>query len=263
MRDLLRRRLCATVATAIVAVAYCQSLPAQVGAASKASTAVVAVDSKSGASATIASVSAKPEKPKLPTFILVGGEREIAAHEAILKALDQDITLSMRDVPLTDFTEYLAKVLGVHVHVDRKAIEDANLKVDLSVTCEIKNISGRSALNQILKDVELGWTIANESLVITSKEGASNTSEVRIYPVGDLLDAIDENGVRSLAWDSMIELIKSSITPESWDDVGGHGTIHGNDKSGSLVVSQTLETHEKIAQLLEGLRKARKMSLDQ
>ena len=43
--------------------------------------------------------------------------------------------------------------------------------------------------------------------------------------------------------------------PESWDDVGGPGSISGFETNLSLVVSQTQEVHEQIADLLEQLRR--------
>lgn len=56
-------------------------------------------------------------------------------------------------------------------------------------------------------------------------------------------------------FDTLIELITSTIAPNSWDEVGGPGAISGFDANLSLVVSQTQEVHEKLADLLEQLRR--------
>ena len=56
-------------------------------------------------------------------------------------------------------------------------------------------------------------------------------------------------------FDSLIELITSTIAPQSWDEVGGAGAIQGFDTNLSLVVSQTQEVHEQIADLLDQLRR--------
>ncbi|WP_197442404.1 general secretion pathway protein GspD [Lignipirellula cremea] len=56
-------------------------------------------------------------------------------------------------------------------------------------------------------------------------------------------------------FDSLIELITSTISPDSWDEVGGPGSLQGFDTNLSLVVSQTQEVHEAIADLLEQLRR--------
>jgi general secretion pathway protein D len=56
-------------------------------------------------------------------------------------------------------------------------------------------------------------------------------------------------------FDSLIELLTSTIAPQSWDDVGGPGSVSGFETNLSLVVSQTQDVHEQIADLLEQLRR--------
>ncbi len=56
-------------------------------------------------------------------------------------------------------------------------------------------------------------------------------------------------------FDSLIELITSTITPTSWDNAGGAGSIAPFETNLTLVVSQTQEVHEQIADLLNQLRR--------
>jgi general secretion pathway protein D len=56
-------------------------------------------------------------------------------------------------------------------------------------------------------------------------------------------------------FDSLLELITTTIAPQSWQEVGGPGAISGYENNLSLVVSQTQEVHEQIADLLEQLRR--------
>jgi general secretion pathway protein D len=56
-------------------------------------------------------------------------------------------------------------------------------------------------------------------------------------------------------FDSLIELIEQTIAPQSWDTVGGVGSVSGFETNLSLVVSQTQEVHEQIADLLDQLRR--------
>jgi general secretion pathway protein D len=56
-------------------------------------------------------------------------------------------------------------------------------------------------------------------------------------------------------FDSLIELITTTVQPESWDEVGGPGAIHQHAGNLSLVISQTQEVHEEIADLLDQLRR--------
>ncbi len=56
-------------------------------------------------------------------------------------------------------------------------------------------------------------------------------------------------------YDSLIELVTATIAPESWDEVGGPGAVQPFAGNLSLVISQTQEIHEQIADLLEQLRR--------
>ncbi len=56
-------------------------------------------------------------------------------------------------------------------------------------------------------------------------------------------------------FDSLIDLITSTIAPQSWDSAGGAGSIAPFQTNLTLVVSQTQEVHEQIADLLNQLRR--------
>ena len=56
-------------------------------------------------------------------------------------------------------------------------------------------------------------------------------------------------------FDSLIELITRTVRPQSWDTVGGAGSIAEFETNLSIVVSQTQEVHDEIVNLLEQLRK--------
>ena len=54
---------------------------------------------------------------------------------------------------------------------------------------------------------------------------------------------------------SLIDLIQNTVAPQSWNTVGGSGAIQPFQTNLSIVVSQTQEVHEEIADLLEQLRR--------
>jgi len=56
-------------------------------------------------------------------------------------------------------------------------------------------------------------------------------------------------------FDSLIELITSTVKPTTWDGVGGPGSIAPFETNLSIVVSQTQDVHEEIVDLLEQLRR--------
>lgn len=62
-------------------------------------------------------------------------------------------------------------------------------------------------------------------------------------------------GAAMADFDTLIELITSTIAPDSWEEVGGPGAIEEFRTNLSLVISQTQDVHDQIADLLEQLRR--------
>lgn len=62
-------------------------------------------------------------------------------------------------------------------------------------------------------------------------------------------------GAAQADFEPLIELIRTTIAPTSWDEVGGPGAIHEFEGTLSLVISQTQDVHDQIADLLLQLRK--------
>ncbi len=56
-------------------------------------------------------------------------------------------------------------------------------------------------------------------------------------------------------FDSLINLITGTVKPQTWDSVGGPGSIEPFETNLSIVVSQTQDVHEEIVDLLEQLRR--------
>jgi hypothetical protein len=53
----------------------------------------------------------------------------------------------------------------------------------------------------------------------------------------------------------LIDLIQSTIAPESWDVAGGRGTIRYYSRNPALVIRQTAEVHEQIGGALRQARR--------
>jgi hypothetical protein len=58
-----------------------------------------------------------------------------------------------------------------------------------------------------------------------------------------------------MALEALMSYIKKTISPKSWDDIGGEGTIQFYGLGCGLVVNQTQAVQEQIIDLLQGLRK--------
>ncbi len=62
-------------------------------------------------------------------------------------------------------------------------------------------------------------------------------------------------GASGADFTTLINLITSTVEPNSWDELGGPGAVESFEGNLSLVISNTQEVHDQIKDLLEQLRK--------
>jgi hypothetical protein len=67
--------------------------------------------------------------------------------------------------------------------------------------------------------------------------------------------AIANSGGGAVAAQQLIDLIVSTIAPDSWRQNGGNGTITYYPYNPALVIRTTSETHEQVGELLRALGK--------
>jgi uncharacterized protein YfaS (alpha-2-macroglobulin family)/TolA-binding protein len=198
--------------------------------------------------------SASPRRPTTSAPIDMGGRGVAASSQRIREALAATTDLQFVETPLADVVERVKRFHQIEIQVDQKALADMGIDPDTPVTRSLKDISLRTALRLMLRDLDLTYVIQDEVLLITTPEKAETMLTTVVYPVADLLKRSNEDGADD--FDSLIGTITSTVLPTTWDEVGGPGSIAPHEDSRSLVVSQTQEVHERIASVLEKLRKA-------
>ena len=188
---------------------------------------------------------------------LAHGTPEVG-KEILRLSLNQRVNVDVSEKPLEKFVNELRDTYRVNVLIDRKALDDAGIGLDTPVSIQLRSVPLRLVLKRALKQFDLTWLVDEDALLITTEDEASQRVETVIYPVYDLLvwDALDAGGSPGdLDYDALIELITSTVAPTSWDEVGGPGSIA--PYLGNLVISQTQQVHEQIAELLMRLRRTR------
>lgn len=173
--------------------------------------------------------------------------------QKIEAALDQPTEMDFVDTPLKDIVDFLKSRHGIEIQLDNKALGDAGVTPDTTFTHQLKTIPLRVALSLLLADKDLDYVIKDDVLLITTADVAKATTEVVVYPVGDLLGP---PGAKwdDLDYDSLIEVITSTVSPESWDTNGGPGSIPLVPNCKALVILQTQRIHRDIRHLLTELR---------
>jgi hypothetical protein len=176
---------------------------------------------------------------------------------AILAALEEKTGFEFIDEPLGSVVDYFKEAHNIEIQIDIRAIEAPCLGTDTPITKSLRNVSLRSALNLILREVDLTWTIVDEVLMITTPEEAQSYLTTRVYDVGKLVTVQDAAGDRWLDFDTLTKAIVGTIMVETWEEFGGFGSMAGLEYRGAavLIVRQTLDVHEQVSKLLEDLTK--------
>lgn len=188
-------------------------------------------------------------------------ERDTSAADRIEEALTQRSSFTFSEEPLKDAIDAIKQKTGLPIFLATKKLEEAAIDLDTPVTISMHDVSLESFFRNFLEERDLTILIRDEALVITTKDDARSHLITRTYPVLDLVDltVTSNNGSRTTVadYDSLIEVITTTLDLDSWDDVGGPGSIAEFPNAGALVISQTRENHLDVATLLSSLRRAK------
>lgn len=186
-------------------------------------------------------------------------------QSSVERRLASRVSLSSDELSLADLAELLRQQFSINVKLDRRAFDDVGLSPQTTVSAfTLSNVVLEEALNHVLRERDLTVVVHNDTLIITTDEEAENEFDTRVYPVADLV--IVGRSARAAGdpkfddYDSLIDTITSTIAPDSWEQVGGGGSIDAVPVSRALVISQTREVQRWIAPLLETLRRAKTVS---
>ncbi len=173
-----------------------------------------------------------------------------AAESALLKKLQVPTEFAFEATPLKDALAALATKHGVPIVLHHKGLSESGVADDVPVTRTVRGVSLETALNRLLRDHQLVWVLRHEVIDVTSRDDASTFMVTRVYVVGDLVP-------KRLDFESLTELITNTISPDSWQNAGGPGTIE-QDRT-TVVITQSQVVHRTVAALLAALPRAGQM----
>ena len=77
----------------------------------------------------------------------------------------------------------------------------------------------------------------------------------KVYAVTDLVMPKDADASTAIPdFDSLVQTISSNVDYDTWEEVGGPGTIRIMPVNQTLVICQTKDVHERIEELLRQMR---------
>lgn len=173
------------------------------------------------------------------------------AAEAVIRKMDQPIRINAIEQPLLELIAGLSQQMDLPMLIDNRALEEIGLSAEEPVTLRLANVSLRSGLRLLLRDLDLTYQIGDEVLQITTVEAAEMNLNNRIY-------YLDGLGRPEDAGSSMRSVISACIVPDTWEQLGGPSSIIPliADERPAIIVSTTSDVHDQIKALLESLRKA-------
>jgi general secretion pathway protein D len=212
-----------------------------------------------------------------------GKEREIESK------LRTRVTLNFTDAPLRQVMDNLRASYGVNIYVDQQALDQEGVSMERPVSVKLEDVSLKSVLNLMLKQVHLTYIIKDEVLQITSESAARGRMQRVTYQVADLVIPIPNSSSQpaypstplqtpqgtavggafasagnalihksdavQTREEQLIKLITKTVEPRSWSDQGGAGTIDYHPLTMSLVINQTPDVQEQILDVLNSLRR--------
>ncbi len=131
----------------------------------------------------------KKKRQKLPA----DAREHTEAEMRVRRSLSQPVSLHFNNAPLSEVLKYIADTQGINVSVDEPGLTEEAVTTSTPISINVDGIQLKSALNLILDPLNLGYTIQNEVLNITSRMRRNGDLEARVYQVADLVVPVSMN----------------------------------------------------------------------
>ena len=163
----------------------------------------------------------------------------------IRATLGDETTQTFIELPLADAVQQLSRTHDIPIVVDKRALEEIGLTADTPVTLSLRNVSLRSFLRLMLRELDLTYMVKDEVMQITTVEAAEQNLIVEMYTFSEeLTDKADK----------ILKALTSSIVPDAWDEKGGPCSVTGIDNV--LIVAAPEVIHEDVVEFLRKLQQA-------
>ncbi|GAA4425080.1 hypothetical protein [Bremerella cremea] len=196
------------------------------------------------------------------------------------------ISINAERLPLAEVVQQISAESQIPIEIDTLELQNMGLTRNVAVNLQLKNFSVRHILNMLTRQHHLEWTCDRDVVIISSPEDIEANLQTRVYPIRDLIwhglaprdielltlittaaAKQEDNPLAILACPSMpfipdteyvVDAIHKFVAPESWDELGGPGSLRIYAEADCLVVSQTAEVHAEVASFLQYLRRQQK-----
>ncbi|MEX1097624.1 MAG: hypothetical protein WED34_16380 [Planctomycetales bacterium] len=182
----------------------------------------------------------------------------------IRRALQETTEIAFADTPLEVAMQVLADLHDITIILDGPALEEAGIQPDVPVNRVVGGVKLESALEIILRPLNLDWVVRDEVLQITSAKVGAATLVARPYSIAGLTKL-------GVAPDAVARLLKVELGPPGAErtadfDVGpprletvavaASGPAVVPVREDLVVVRHNRRAHARVARLLAELETA-------
>lgn len=162
--------------------------------------------------------------------------------QAVRERMKQETKIQFIETPLEEVVGYLKNLHGFNIVISPRVYEQIGPPHEVTVTLNIEGIRLDSALNYLLKSLELDWYIHDEMLVITTADVVEKRMTLRAYPL------------RNVDGGDITQLLESTANPDSWKANGGQGQMKLSSRN-ILFVWQNRHGHELVEATIDMFQK--------
>lgn len=179
------------------------------------------------------------------------------ADVAIERKLNSKISLNATQLSRKEVLRAVAQQAGISIAIDPESAKTAKAQLETLIDMKVDDESVTQVLDRLVQPLKLGYAVKHEVVLIGDADKllpAPNEYSVKTYVVADLVSMDEGDGTSKPDFEPIIERIKSTVHPESWDRKEGAATIRPFNSTSSLVVRQTASGHRAVERLLAKMR---------
>ena len=156
-------------------------------------------------------------------------------------ALNRRLSANFRQpATLVDILAYLGQQAEVDILLDRQALAAAGMSDKSEIAFAVDNRPLAAALNDLLPPLKLGYRpIDAHTLQVTTKSALAAYLELEFYPIG-------KTPGKDLGGSDLVERIKTTVSPASWNKADSFSAIYFDQSSGALIVLQSPPVQETL-----------------
>ena len=189
--------------------------------------------------------------------------RAIHLHEddktvAIRRAMKTVVDVNFEDEPLVDIVAHVLQLADHNLpfYTNDNALRDEGIAMDVgNASLKLRQQPIEEVLSLLLREFNLTWTVRNESVEITTENDYDESRAVALLDVSTLLES-DVNGEPNLVdAESLMDVLSSTTRPETWDMLGGVGSLEFFAQRNVLVVANSKKVIQDVEAQLNMLKK--------